>query len=392
MLRVPRMGPFGWLAAANFAFGLAFGIYGTIFFNFIGQDLGISPNQLGLLETVREIPGLLTVGIAALVMTVAEPLVGAVALLLLGVGYVNYFHLDGIPSLILFSLVTSLGFHMWMPISSTLALRLSRVSEQGRRLGQLRAVAAVANLAGIGLVALVAGTSGLRPLFVVAGVIAIAGALLILRVRGIPRITRPPRILVRRAYWLYYALTFLDGARRHIFMTFALFLLVRDYGSPVQTIAILGLVNGAISIAAVYQFGRLIDRFGERWILMVAYGALALIFVGYATIPILAVLFVLYVLDNLFFSAETGVTTYLGKIAVSPADIRPSLVTGMTVNHIAAVIIPITGGILWEAYGHWVPFIGGAVLAVASLALSSRIRVQVREAPPSAVVEAKAAP
>ena len=392
MLRVPRMGPFRWLAAANFAFGLAFGIYGTIFFNFIGQDLGISPNQLGLLETVREIPGLLTVGIAALVMTVAEPLVGAVALLLLGVGYVNYFHLDGIPSLILFSLVTSLGFHMWMPISSTLALRLSRVSEQGRRLGQLRAVAAVANLAGIGLVALVAGTSGLRPLFVVAGVIAIAGALLILRVRGIPRITRPPRILVRRAYWLYYALTFLDGARRHIFMTFALFLLVRDYGSPVQTIAILGLVNGAISIAAVYQFGRLIDRFGERWILMVAYGALALIFVGYATIPILAVLFVLYVLDNLFFSAETGVTTYLGKIAVSPADIRPSLVTGMTVNHIAAVIIPITGGILWEAYGHWVPFIGGAVLAVASLALSSRIRVQVREAPPSAVVEAKAAP
>ena len=386
------MAPFGWLAAANFAFGLAFGIYGTIFFNFIGQDLGISPHQLGLLETVREIPGLLTVGIAALVMTVAEPLVGAVALLLLGVGYVNYFYIDGIPSLIVFSLVSSVGFHMWMPISSTLALRLSRVTEQGSRLGRLRAVAAVANLAGIGIVALAAGSSGLRPLFVVAGVIAIAGALLVLRVRGIPRTRRPPRILVRRAYWLYYALTFLDGARRHIFMTFALFLLVRDYESPVQTIAILSLINGVVSIAAVYQFGRLIDRFGERRILMVAYGALALVFVGYAAIPVLGVLFVLYVLDNLFFSADTGVTTYLGKIAVDPADIRPSLVTGMTVNHIAAVIIPITGGILWEAYGHWVPFVGGAILAVASMALSSRIRVHVGEAAPSPVAEAKAAP
>ncbi|MCY4110831.1 MAG: MFS transporter, partial [Chloroflexi bacterium] len=274
MLRAPRMAPFGWLAAANFAFGLGMGIYQTIFFNFIGQDLGISPNELGLLETVREIPGLLTAGIAALVMTVAEPVVGAVALLLLGVGFVNYFHIDGIPSLILFSLVASVGFHMWMPISSTLALRLSHVTEQGSRLGRLRAVAAVANLAGIGLVALVAGASGLRPLFVVAGVLAIAGALLVLRVRGVPRTKRPPRILVRRAYWLYYALTFLDGARRHIFMTFALFLLVRDYGSPVQTIAILSLVNGVVSIAAVYQFGRLIDRFGERRILMVAYGAL----------------------------------------------------------------------------------------------------------------------
>ena len=392
MLRAPRVGPFGWLAAANFAFGLAFGIYGTIFFNFIGQDLGISPNQLGLLETVREIPGLLTVGIAALVMTVAEPIVGAVALLLLGVGYVNYFYVDGIPSLILFSLVTSVGFHMWMPISHTLALRLSRVSEQGSRMGQLRAAAAVANLAGIGVVALVAGVSGLRPLFVVAGVIAIIGTLLVLRVRGVPRTRRPPRILIRRAYWLYYALTFLDGARRHIFMTFALFLLVRDYDSSVQTIAILGLVNGAISIAAVYQFGRLIDRFGERRILMIAYGALALIFVGYAVIPIVAALFVLYVLDNLFFSADVGVTTYLGKIAVDPADIRPSLVTGMTVNHIAAVIIPITGGILWEAFGHWVPFVGGAILAVASLALSTRIRVRVREATQPAVAETKASP
>ncbi len=384
MLRVPRVAPFGWLAAANFAFGLAFGIYGTIFFNFIGQDLGISPNQLGLLETVREIPGLLTVGIAALVMTVAEPVVGAVALLLLGVGYVNYFYIDGIPSLIIFSLVSSVGFHMWMPISHTLALRLSRVSEQGSRMGQLRAVAAVATLAGIGLVALAAGTTGLRPLFIVAGAIAIVGTLLVLRVRGVPRTKRPPRLLVRRAYWLYYALTFLDGARRHIFMTFALFLLVRVHDSSVQTIAILHLVNGAISIAAVYVFGRLIDRLGERRILMTAFGALALIFVGYAVIPIVAVLFVLYVLDNLFFSAEVGVTTYLAKIAIDPADIRPSLVTGMTVNHIAAVIIPLTGGILWEAYGHWVPFVGGAILAVASLALSSRIRVPAGEATPSA--------
>ncbi len=392
VLRATRMTPFRWLAAANFAFGLAFGIYGTIFFNFIGQDLGISPDELGLLESIREVPGLLTAGIAALVMTVAEPAVGAVALVLLGVGYVNYFYVDGIPSLILFSLVTSVGFHMWMPISHTLALRLSRVSEQGSRLGQLRAVAAVANLAGIGLVALVAGASGLRPLFIVAGVVAIAGALLVFRVREVPRTRRPPRILFRRAYLLYYALTFLDGARRHIFMTFALFLLVRDHGSPVQTIAILSLVNGVISIAAVYHFGRLIDRFGERPILMVAYGALALIFVGYAVIPFVAALFVLYVLDNLFFSADTGVTTYLGKISVDPSDIRPSLVTGMTVNHIAAVIIPVTGGILWEAYGHWVPFIGGAILAVASLALSSRIRVEAGEAARATVTEAKASP
>ncbi len=370
-----------WLAAANFAYGLAFGVYGIIFFNFIVEDLGIGPDQVGLLESVREIPGLLTIAIAALVMTVAEPIVGAMALLLLGAGYINYFHLDGIPSLIVFSLIASVGFHIWMTASNSLALKLTHVSEQGSRLGQLRSVMAVAQLAGIGIVALVGPATGLRPLFIVAGAFAVAGAFFVLRIRGVPQVRRPQRILLRRTYWLYYALTALDGARRHIFMTFALFLLVRDHGSPVQTIAILGLVNGVLNIGAAYLFGRLIDRFGERLILAVSFAALAAIFVGYAVVPVVAMLFVLYVLDNVFFSAETGVTTYLRKIVIDPSDIRPSLTAGMTINHIAAVIIPITGGLLWEAYGHWVPFIGGAVLALGSLALSLRIRLPERDVP-----------
>ncbi len=388
MLRPTRVTPFMWLAAANFAYGLAFGIYATIFFNFIGQDLGIGPEQLGLLESVREIPGLLTVGIAALVMTIAEPIVGAMALLLLGAGYINYFHVDGIPSLIVFSLIASVGFHIWMTVSSSLALKLAHVSEQGRRLGQLRSIMSVAHLAGVGIVALVAAATELRPLFILAGSFAVAGAMLVIRVRGVPRVRQPPRILLRRAYWLYYALTALDGARRHIFMTFALFLLVREHGSPVQTIAILGLVNGVLNVGAAYAFGRLIDRFGERLILAVSFAALAVIFVGYAVIPVVGALFVLYVLDNVFFSAETGVTTYLRKIVVDPSDIRPSLTAGMTINHIAAVIIPITGGLLWEAYGHWVPFIGGAVLALGSLALSLQIRLPAGDVEMPAVVKA----
>jgi MFS family permease len=368
-----------WLAAANFSFGLSFGIYLTIFFNFVGQDLGLGPNQLGLLESIREIPGLLTVVIGAVVMTIAEPIVGTVALLLLGAGFINYFFVDGIPNLIVFSLIASVGFHIWMTVSNTLALKLSHVSEQGRRLGQLRSIMSIAHLAGIGIVALIVTATGLRPMFIVAGCLAIIGAFFVFRVRGVPRVRQPPRILLRRAYWLYYALTALDGARRHIFMTFALFLLVRDYASPVQTIAILGLINGALNVAAAYSFGRLIDRFGERLILAVSFAALSLIFVGYAVIPVIGVLFALYVLDNVFFSAETGVTTYLRKIVIDPSDVRPSLTAGMTINHIAAVIIPITGGFLWEAYGHWVPFIGGAILALASLVLSLQIRLPASE-------------
>ena len=374
-MSLQRITPFGWLVAASFAFGLGFGVYLTLFVNFVAQDLQIRPDQLGLLESIREIPGLLTIVLAAIVMTVAEPRVGAIALVLLGAGWINYFHLNSIEALIGFSLLASVGFHMWMPVANTLALRLSDPSVQGRRLGQIRSVQAVAQLVGIGLVGLLAGTTGLRPLFILSGAMIMVGGLLLANIRNLESPVVQPRIVLRRRYGLYYALTCLDGARRHVFMTFAIFLLVREFGIQVQTVALLGLVNGVVTMAAAYGFGRLIDRVGERRVLMVGFGALSLIFLGYATIPVVGVLFALYVLDNMFFSAEVGITTYLRKILVVPSDLRPSVVAGQTFNHVAAVIVPVTGGVLWATYGHQVVFIGGSILAVVSMLLSARIRV-----------------
>ena len=372
---LPRIPPFGWLLGASACWGIGFGLFVTIFTNFVAEDLQIRPDQLGLLESIREIPGLLTIALAAVVMTVAEPLVGAAALVLLGIGYLNYFHVQSVETLIVVSLVASVGFHMWMPVSNTLALRLSKPAQAGRRLGQLRAVTAVAQMLGVGVVAVLAGATGLRPLFVVSGVVVMAGSLMVLRVRGVGRVGRPPRFLFRRRYRLYYALTLLDGARRHVFMTFAIFLLVRNHGTPVQTIALLALVNSGVTIGAAYLFGRSIDRFGERLVLMVGFAALAVIFTGYAFIPVVGILFGLYVLDNFFFSAEAGVTTYLHKILLDPSDLRPSLVTGQTMNHVAAVIAPVTGGLLWSVFGHEVTFVGGAILAALSFILSTRIKI-----------------
>ena len=171
-------------------------------------------------------------------------------------------------------------------------------------------------------------------------------------------------------------------------MTFAIFLLVRNHGTPVQTIALLALVNAGVTIGAAYLFGRSIDRFGERLVLMVGFAALALIFTGYAFIPVVGILFGLYVLDNFFFSAEAGVTTYLHKILLDPADLRPSLVTGQTMNHVAAVIVPVTGGLLWSVFGHEVTFVGGAILAALSFILSSRIKIERADRLPTQPVEA----
>ena len=367
---------FTWLAVSVFGFGLAWSIFVTVSTNFMVEEIGIRPSELGLLETIREVPGLLTLAMGAAVMTIAEPIVGAAALLLLCIGYLNFFHVDTIEVLIVFSLISSVGFHLWWPVANTIALQLSTVATQGRRLGQLRSLMAGAQLAGICIVLLAVAVlaTGIRPLFLLSGGVAALAALAVWQLRSMGRIGQPPRVLLRRRYWLYYALTFLDGGRRHIFMTFAIFLLVDGHGVSVRTITILALINSVVSIGGAYVFGRLIDRVGERPILVIAFGALALIFLGYAVVPWLAVLFVLYVLDHLFFSAEVGITTYLRRILVTPDDLRPSLVAGQTMNHVAAVALPVTGGILWEAFGHQVPFIGGAGMAVLTLILSTLVR------------------
>ena len=378
--------PFVWLGAATFSFGLGWSIFTTISTNFMVEELHIRPDQLGLLESIREVPGLLTLLIGALVMTVAEPVLGSAALLLVAIGYLNYFHVQTIEALVVFSLIGSVGFHLWWPVANTIALRLSARETQGRRLGQLRSLGAIGQLSGVAFVAAVVIVIGMRPIFVVSGLAVALGAVFVFRLRGVvsgrdlEEGPRQPRIVLRRRYWLYYMLTFLDGGRRHIFMTFAIFMLVRNYGVGVQTIALLGIVNGAMTVAGAYFFGRLIDRVGERPVLVLAFGALTVIFVGYATISSLAVLFVLYILDNLFFSAELGITTYLRNILVTPDDLRPSLVAGMTMNHVAAVVVPLTGGILWQAFGHQVPFIGGAILAVISMGFSTLVRYQRGEA------------
>jgi predicted MFS family arabinose efflux permease len=182
------------------------------------------------------------------------------------------------------------------------------------------------------------------------------------------------RVILRRRYWLYYALSFLLGSRRHIFSTFAIYLLVREYHISVQTTAVLFLVNSLVNIVTLRWVGQLVSRFGERLTLSVSFAALTLVFLGYACITALPVLYVLFVLDNIFIGFNLGLTTYFQKIAVAAEEITSNLSVEMTINHIAAIVIPVVGGAVWAIYGSQAPFIFGAVIVLIALALTQFMR------------------
>jgi len=341
--------------------------------NFLVEEIGVRPEQLGILESIRETPGFLTAFISGLTVKLAQPVLAGISLLLVGLGIGNYVHVYHLLPLIYWSLVWSTGLHSWMAILPSMSLSLSEKGRAGRRLGQISATAALATVSGLGLVYLLSLRIGYRLIFLLAGIIIIAGAATVINIsRSITPAVRP-RFVLRRKYRLYYWLTFLEGCRKQVFITFALFTLVKIFHLRVRDIAILMIINSLVNFFAAPWIGRGIDIWGERKILTLNYTGLIFIFLGYALIPRVTILCSLYLLDNFFFLFSMALTTYLHKIA-SPEDIAPTLAMGVTMNHVAAVIVPVSGGLIWKAFGYQAAFLGGALVVLISLLVAQKVR------------------
>ena len=171
------------------------------------------------------------------------------------------------------------------------------------------------------------------------------------------------------------------GSRRHIFTTFAIFLLVREYGISVQTTATLFLVNSLVNIFALRWVGRLVGQLGERLMLSIAFGTLAFVFLGYAYVTYLPALFVLFVIDNVMFGFNLALTTYFQKIAVTREEITSNLSVEQTINHFAAIIVPIVGGTVWGLFGSQAPFLVGVGIVLVSLVLTQAVRTPAEPVP-----------
>jgi predicted MFS family arabinose efflux permease len=352
--------------------------YSAIFTNFVSQDLHIHAQQLGLVESLREVPGFLTVVLAAVTVRMRESRITSLALLVLGLGLMGYAGAYNLGTLIAVTMFGSLGFHLFMPLSNGLALGKSTERTAGRRMGQMNTATAVGTLLGTALVLVLVVPLGLRGSFIPAGVIVIAAAVCLALLNdkeAAPRV----RIAFRRKYLIYYTLTMLDGSRRQIFGTFAVFLLVRKYGVDVRAITILLLVNTVVTLLSSMPIGYLIDRVGERRLLVANYLILIFLFAGYALVHTVLLLGVLYCIDNMLFGFSTAITTYLGKIAPR-GEIAPSLAMGGTANHVAAVSVPVLGGIIWDRLGYQVTFFAGAATCLLSVLVALAIVVPARSA------------
>ncbi len=357
-------------ACLTFFFSYGFAVYNGIFQNFIREVLHVSPSQLGVLESLREVPGLLTAPIAGTLVAFAEPRLAGLALLVCALGIGATGTAGHYWTLVFISVFWSVGFHLWSSVSPAITLSLAGGREGGRHLGRMSAVGSVAVLVALASARLLKTYFAYKVLFVVAGITIGVAALMAFLLSAHAASGQRQPIIFRREYSLYYVLTFLEGCRRQIFSTFASYVLILVYGTPVQTMLSLAFLNASLGAIAAPTVGRLIDRFGERRMLTLYYVLIACVFAGYATFRDVRFLYALFVTDSVLFSFSMGITVFLNRI-VRKGDLTPSLAMGTTMNHVAAVIMPVLGGVLWKVLNDYrIPFwIGFGVVFLSMVAV-----------------------
>jgi predicted MFS family arabinose efflux permease len=370
-----------YLVASNFLLNFGFVFWQTMFNNFAVEQIGVGPASVGLVQALRELPGLMGFLLGFVALLLSETRIMALSLILLGSGILMTGQSESVPFLLVSTLVMSFGFHFFYPTNNAVVLMAIEKQHAPRVLGQLRSLGAIAAVTATGAVYFLADSWGYRTLFLVIGGVVAVGGLLLLPVQEVKEGLPPRRrVVLRRQYWLYYTLSFLMGCRRHIFTTFAIFLLVREHGISVQTTATLFLINSLVNTYALQLVGRLVGQLGERLMLSFAFGTLAFVFLGYAYVTYLPVLFILFVIDNIMFGFNLALATYFQKIAVTPEEITSNLSVEQTINHIAAIVVPVVGGTVWELFGSQFPFLVGVGIVLVSLVLVQGIRTQAEPA------------
>ena len=361
------------------AMPVAFATWSALLNNFVIEVAGFDGSDIGWLHTVREIPGFFAIGVIALIMFMHEQVLGLVSLLLLGVATALTAQFPSLGGLLAITMLSSIGFHYYETVNQSLQLQWLDKLRAPQMLGWLLAAGSGATLVAYVLIVLTwrAFDLSYNLVYMVSG--GFTAVVAIVCMVAYPRFEAPDpqvkRMVLRRRYWLYYALQFMAGARRQIFVVFAGFMMVEKFGFEVHEVTALFMVNLVINMGAAPLMGRAVFRYGERNTLVFEYVGLALVFLAYGGIYMfgwgVVLAATLYVVDHILFSLALALKTYFQKIA-DPGDIAPTAAVAFTINHIAAVFLPAALGYLWLVSPAGV-FVLAAGMACVSLMLALMI-------------------
>jgi len=371
-MKIARKSPELLILLMTIGSAISWAVWLNLLNNFAIEKIDFNGAEMGILQSLREIPGFLAFTVILVLAFIREQKLAYVSLALLGIGIILTGFVQTNMTFYLATIVMSVGFHYFETINSSLTLQWINKEKTAEFLGRVIATRSAASIIAFALVWVMFEQFDIEYLWIymIGGGASVVIVVFCWQHFSLfpEKVVQTKKIILRKRYWLYYTLQFLSGARRQIFVVFAGFLMVEKFDFSVAEISLLLLANAAINVTLAPKIGRLIHKFGERKALIFEYVGLTFIFTGYAVVESSYFAVFLYIADHLFFSIAIALKTYFQKIA-DPADIASSAGVSFTINHIAAVFIPVVFGFIW-LYSPSLVFFAGSGIALASLLLA----------------------
>ena len=372
------------------AFGMAMSAQESVVTNYFEDVLGLEGPQFGYITAIREVPGFLLIFLTALFYRMTIPKLTAMALVLLALGYVLFGLSDSFWTVAPWVVLSSMGYHTVLQTQYALGMSLTTESKSGSILGRMSAIHNGGALAAMVFVLLAFQYDWLsfRPLFVITGGLALVAAVAVFRFPNLhdrqehaAEIPQRDRFVLRRSYRYYYYLNLLDGGRQQIFFSFGLWVLVNNYGMSVPEVSAILIVVRTAAMFSGPWIGKMIDLHGERQMLGIINFAYIFALGGYALVDSVYFAAGCYVVYSFIFPLSSiGSATYLRKVAVG-REIAPSLAMGVTLQHAAAIVVPITTGFILNFVGFQVPFLIACVFAVFTIFVTRRLDPLTQKSP-----------
>lgn len=369
------------LGLMQIAFGFALNGQQNIVTNYFDGILHLAGPQFGYITAIREVPGFLLIFLSALFYRVTLQRVTAGALVLLAVAYALFGLSHSFWTVAPWVILSSMGYHTVLQTQNALALSMATEGKSGAILGRMSAFNQGGSLAALIFILITFhfGWLSFRPTFIVLGIVALFGAVAVV---GFPhlhdgeereRAAKRDPIVFRRDYRYYYWLTLIDGGRQQIFFSFGLYVLVHAFHLGVAQVSALLIAVTFAAMLAGPTIGRLIDTYGERRMLSAVNVAYVIALSGYAFTQNVVVACGCYVVYTFIAPLSSiAAATYLRKVAVAQ-DIAPSFAMGTTMQHAAAIVVPITAGIILNYFGYQIPFMIACGFACLNFIVTQRL-------------------
>jgi hypothetical protein len=350
----------------------SFSAWMSLLNNFVIEAASFDGSQIGILQSLREIPGFLAFTVVIAIMFVAQQRLAFISMITLGVGVLLTGFFPNALGLYITTVIMSMGFHYLETLNQSLSLQWLSKDKAPIILGKITAAKSFTSLLAFVLIYIMMKYYDVEYKYVYAffgGTTLVVGILAWYFFEHFKDdVVQEKKLVLKKEYWLFYVLTFFAGARRQIFIVFAGFLLVEKFGVDVHNMVALLFINSILNMYLAPKIGKFIVKVGERTTLKIEYIGLILVFVSYGFVNNIYIAFALYVVDHLLFSMAIALKTYFQKIA-DPKDIASASAVSFTINHIAAVFLPALLGMVW-LYSSSLVFIIGACIAFMSFALS----------------------